>query len=75
MAIDIHESRKLKQARPNGQDVDLLRIERLLLPHLPHYTINSRKCQENSGIYNIFFVLYFYASVEVVFESKEINFS
>ena len=31
---DIHESRKLKQARPYGRTVDLLRgTVRLLLPH------------------------------------------
>ena len=30
-----HESGDLKQARPYGQDVDLLRISRSLLPHLP----------------------------------------
>ena len=29
----IHESRNLKQARPDGQYVDLLRFLRLLLPH------------------------------------------
>ena len=30
----IHESRRLIQARPKGQDVDLKRKKRLLLPHL-----------------------------------------
>ena len=31
--LALHESRKLKQARPFGQYVDLLRRMRLLLPH------------------------------------------
>ena len=46
MAIYIHESRKLKQARPqNGQDVDLLRKLRMLLPHSVQYSIIFDLCQ------------------------------
>ena len=44
-SFTIHESRNLKQARPKGQYVDLLRRARLLLPHLFHYTILTRSCQ------------------------------
>ena len=46
MAISIHESRNLKQARPHyGQDVDLLRILRLLLPHATYSNIILSFCQ------------------------------
>ena len=41
-----HESRKLKQARPCGQRVDLLRAgTRMLLPHSVKYTTRPVLCQ------------------------------
>ena len=40
IAKAIHESCYLRQARPNGQHVDLPRFIRQLLPHgFPHFTI------------------------------------
>ena len=45
-----HESRNLKQARPFGQDVDLLRKRaRYSLTNID-YTIISQDCQGNFGI-------------------------
>ena len=51
----IHESRNLKQARPKGQYVDLLRF-RLLLPHEYFYRYKSNTGA--SSLSTTFFVFY-----------------
>ena len=52
-SFTIHESRNLKQARPKGQYVDLLRTGALTTPsNAKNYTIHSMLCQDVLKKYN-----------------------
>ena len=50
----IHESRNLKQARPDGQYVDLLHTEcacySLMEMHFKQYSRRNIKCQRKTGV-------------------------